>query len=248
MKTHTERSNTLFLFDIHGTLAENKQMADDKVFKMLLEIKKYVKIGFVTGSDLEQAKKQLGENVLNVFDYGFCENGTQFYKNGKLEKSENFLGKISEKGYKEIVNHVLSLLCKIDCPVKRGQFITLRNSTLNVSPIGRSCTVLERKEFFEYDKKFRIREKFVKEISSTLSKYEMDCAIGGQISIDIFPKGWDKTYCINHITEENICFFGDMTEIGQNDYKLYNHPKTKGFKVLDPHDTIKKVYKLLFTN
>lgn len=35
---------------------------------------------------------------------------------------------------------------------RRGTFIEFRNGMLNVSPIGRSCTQEERKEFFELDK------------------------------------------------------------------------------------------------
>lgn len=33
----------------------------------------------------------------------------------------------------------------------RGTFIEFRNGMLNVSPIGRSCTQEERKEFYELD-------------------------------------------------------------------------------------------------
>lgn len=39
--------------------------------------------------------------------------------------------------------------------------------------------------------------------------------VGGQISIDVFPKGWDKTYCLKHLSDEpfdTIHFFGDKTE------------------------------------
>jgi len=37
---------------------------------------------------------------------------------------------------------------------------------------------------------------------------------GGQISFDVFPVGWDKTYCLKHIEDEGfktIHFFGDKT-------------------------------------
>jgi len=43
-------------------------------------------------------------------------------------------------------------------------------------------------------------------------------AIGGQISIDVFPDGWDKRYCLKHIENEGfkeIHFFGDKTEKGE---------------------------------
>ena len=38
--------------------------------------------------------------------------------------------------------------------------------------------------------------------------------IGGQISFDCFPTGWDKTYCLRHVEKEGyttIHFFGDKT-------------------------------------
>ncbi len=46
----------------------------------------------------------------------------------------------------------------------------------------------------------------------------MTFAIGGQISIDVFPDGWDKRYCLKHIENEGfkeIHFFGDKTEKGE---------------------------------
>ena len=39
-------------------------------------------------------------------------------------------------------------------------------------------------------------------------------AIGGQISIDVFPVGWDKTFCLQFLEKDgikNIHFFGDKT-------------------------------------
>jgi Eukaryotic phosphomannomutase len=38
--------------------------------------------------------------------------------------------------------------------------------------------------------------------------------VGGQISFDVFPTGWDKTYCLRHVEKEGyttIHFFGDKT-------------------------------------
>jgi phosphomannomutase len=37
---------------------------------------------------------------------------------------------------------------------------------------------------------------------------------GGQISIDVFPDGWDKRYALRHLENEGIktyYFFGDKT-------------------------------------
>ena len=69
-------------------------------------------------------------------------------------------------------------------------------------------------------------------------------AIGGQISIDAFPVGWDKRFCLQHLENEGykeIHFFGDRTEEGGNDYQLYADPRTQGHSVTSPSDTIKKL-------
>jgi hypothetical protein len=51
-----------------------------------------------------------------------------------------------------------------------------------------------------------LREKF--------SDYGLTFSIGGQISFDVFPNGWDKTYALRRVEDEQfeeIHFFGDKT-------------------------------------
>ena len=41
---------------------------------------------------------------------------------------------------------------------------------------------------------------------------KMTYSIGGQISFDVFPQGWDKTFCLRYLAEadfDEIHFFGD---------------------------------------
>ena len=111
---------------------------------------------------------------------------------------------------------------------------------LNVCPIGRNCTQEERLEFFAYDNEHKIRETMVKLMEEQFGeKYGLKFSIGGQISIDVFPKGWDKTYCLQHVKEfKEIHFFGDKTMPGGNDYEIYTHAKVKGHSVKNPDDTM----------
>lgn len=54
-------------------------------------------------------------------------------------------------------------------------------------------------------------------------------SIGGQISFDVFPVGWDKTYCLRYLKEyEEVYFFGDKTYEGGNDYEIYELMKEQG--------------------
>ena len=53
----------------------------------------------------------------------------------------------------------------------------------------------------------------------------LDCAIGGQISIDIYPKGLDKSQSYSRVKSTNpdhaIIFCGDRLMPGGNDYPFF---------------------------
>jgi hypothetical protein len=59
-----------------------------------------------------------------------------------------------------------------------------------------------------------VRGAFVKVLQERFVDYGLTYSIGGQISFDIFPNGWDKTYALRHVEKEGfeeIHFFGDKT-------------------------------------
>lgn len=63
--------------------------------------------------------------------------------------------------------------------------------------------------------KHGLRAAFVKVLQEKFADYGLTFSIGGQISFDIFPNGWDKTYALNHVQDEGfeeIHFFGDKTD------------------------------------
>lgn len=117
---------------------------------------------------------------------------------------------------------------------------------LNLCPVGRNCTQEERIEFFEYDNEHKVRETMVKAMEEKFGRsFGLKFSIGGQISIDVFPIGWDKTYCLQHVTKfSEIHFFGDKTMPGGNDYEIFEDLRTKGHTVINPADTIQQVTEL----
>lgn len=59
-----------------------------------------------------------------------------------------------------------------------------------------------------------MRAAFVKVLQEKFADYGLTFSIGGQISFDVFPHGWDKTYSLQHVENEGfeeIHFFGDKT-------------------------------------
>ena len=147
---------------------------------------------------------------------------------------------------------------------------------INVSPVGRNASTQERNEFEKWDKQSHCREKMIEAIKKefpdigltyvsqfrpTTRTYTnlLSCrySIGGQISFDCFPDGWDKTYCLSHIEAEkdpsknlsgidykNIHFFGDKAFPGGNDWEIYQDKRTIGHAVKDPDDTLKQIREL----
>lgn len=234
--------DTLVLFDVDGTLTPARMHVEPKVVEMLEKLREKAVVGFVGGSDLAKQREQLGENVLEMFDYAFSENGLTAYKEGQQLASQSFIGWIGEEKYNQLAKFLLRYLSDLDLPKRRGTFIEFRNGMVNVSPIGRNATPAERNEYEAYDKQHKIREKFVQALRANFPELELTYSIGGQISFDVFPTGWDKTYCLQHVEKEGfktIHFFGDKTYKGGNDYEIYTDSRVTGHSVNGPADTVK---------
>jgi phosphomannomutase len=235
----------LILFDVDGTLTIPRNKINDDMISILHKLNNLenIDLGFVGGSDLSKQIEQLGTENLDLFKWKFTVNGLKSYYKSDMIHSKSIIEYIGENKYNNIINIILSILSTINIPKKRGNFIELRTGMINISPIGRSCTQNERDEFEEYDKEHNIRKNIIKEIKNKLGndKYNYTFSIGGQISIDIFPVGWDKTYCLEFIQYkyDKIYFFGDKTMEGGNDYEIYNDSRIKGYSVNNYKDTIK---------
>lgn len=240
------KQNILVLFDIDGTLTPPRANASEDILNMIHELRQHVYVGVVGGSDLAKQEEQLNhlkkyKSVLDMFDYNFPENGLVAYKNGIKMHSNSMVEHISEDKYKEFINYVLKYISDCDVPIKRGTFVELRTGLVNISVIGRSCTLLERIDYEKYDIEHGIRKKFIEELQRRFHHLNLRYSIGGQISFDVFPNGWDKTYCLNHIKDMNfkeIHFFGDKTKEGGNDYEIYNDKRVIGHHVDSPSDTL----------
>ena len=248
----------LVLFDVDGTLTPPRKIIEKPmldILKLFLE-KKDIHIGFVGGSDLKKQIEQLGEENFSLFNWRFSENGLLGFKENECIHKKSFVETFGEENFKKFINICLQVLSELDCPVKRGTFIEYRNGMINVSPIGRACSQKEREEFNEYDNIHKIREKMIHKIKNLWEIYTyenniivptLQFSIGGQISVDIFPKGWDKTYCLQFVENkyDEIHFFGDKTNKGENDFEIYNDSRVIGHHVDKYEDTI-KILKNLF--
>ncbi|GAA0159695.1 mutase [Lithospermum erythrorhizon] len=226
------------LFDVDGTLTAPRKEATTKMLEFMQELRKVVKVGIVGGSDLVKIAEQLGRTVINNYDYVFAENGLVAYKDGNLIGTQSLKTHLGEEKLKEFINFTLHYIADLDIPIKRGTFIEFRNGMINVSPIGRNCSQEERDEFEKYDKIHNIRPTMVSILREKFAHLNLTFSIGGQISFDAFPEGWDKTFCLKYLDEfQEIHFFGDKTYKGGNDHEIYESERTVGHTVTSPEDT-----------
>jgi len=244
---------TLLLFDMDNTLTLSRGKITHEMKELIksLDNSKY-ELGVVSGSDLNKIREQL-EEAVNHFTWIFTENGLVTYFAGhsqELVKSDeirhstpysstSLIKHLGEGNYQELVNECLWVLCETKLPVKRGVFLELRTGLLNICPVGRTCSQKEREEFEEYDKKHGVRERIVQQLSLRLKHLKLKFSIGGQISIDCFPEGWDKTYCLQFIDGkyDEIKFYGDNIRPGGNDYEIGIDKRVKAYSVSNWKDT-----------
>lgn len=240
-------SKTIVLFDVDGTLTEPRCEVSKEMKDFLVELKKKVYVGIIGGSDLIKQKEQMGENIINEVNYSFSENGLIAYKDGELIGKESIQNYLGEKNLKDFIQFTLHYIADLDIPIKRGTFIEFRSGMLNISPIGRNCSREERNEYEKYDLQHNIRKNMVSVLQEKFKHLNLKYSIGGQISFDVFPEGWDKTYCLRFLKEfDKIHFFGDKTFEGGNDYEIFTHPNVIGHSTTSPTDTIEQCKKLFY--
>lgn len=210
-------TRVLLLFDVDGTLTPWQNPIRPEMVQLLREISDIVDLAVVGGSGMAKITEQLttgtqGSAVTSLFQYIFAENGTMAYRAGQLVSRRSIADFLGEERLKELINFVLHYIADMDIPVKRGHFVDYRNGMLNFSPVGRACSQQERDVFFRFDGEKGLRLAFKAALEERFAKYDLCFAIGGQISIDCYPKGWDKTYCLQMLEDYPVIhFFGDRT-------------------------------------
>jgi len=68
--------------------------------------------------------------------------------------------------------------------------------------------------------------------------------MGGDTSFDIFPTGWDKTYCLRHFPNYKHYFVGDRCERTGNDWEIYETLRGvgRGFETTGPQQTSQIIF------
>jgi len=213
--------NKIYIFDIDGTLTPSRQRMTEEFAKFFDEWSAKNKYYLVTGSDLNKTEEQLPIAYLDRTEAIFPCCGNEMWKDNKQVYRKEF------KPPQNLLTYLGEQLRFSDYPVRAGNHIEDRGTLLNFSIVGRNCSLVQRKDYNEYDIQMSERKTIAKYIRNTWK--DIDAVIGGQISIDIYPIGNDKSQILKHIwnKDNEYIFIGDGIDNKGNDYPLAELMNTK---------------------
>tara|TARA_Y100001970_G_C14197037_1_gene838727 strand:+ start:744 stop:1484 length:741 start_codon:yes stop_codon:yes gene_type:complete len=210
----------VYLFDVDGTLTHPLTEIDERfadVFLTWIHHKKK-KAYLVTGSNIEKTKKQLFSSFIDQCEGIFTCSGNQFFQKGR-QVYENEMP--LPEGFIEDLE--LYLENGTAWRRKTGNHIEIRPGMVNFSTVGRNASPDLREAYYKWDTATREREDIVEYITNIYP--EVEVAIGGQISVDIYPKGKNKAQVVEKIQQLHgdkveMIFVGDRNVPGGNDWPL----------------------------
>jgi phosphomannomutase len=213
----------IYIFDIDGTLTPPRQPIADDFAEFFFKFCKNNIVYICTGSDWPKVKEQIPESILRLVYGTFTCSGNAFWGGRKRYGKESLNHRTDFNPPDNLIEDLKAFVDNSAFPIKMGRHIDIRTGMLNFSIAGRNCTLKQRGVYIEWDKKHQER----KEIVEILDKKYKDLSfnIGGQISIDIYPDGLDKSRSVRlirswHKKDVIIHFFGDKIHPGGNDYAV----------------------------
>jgi len=213
----------IYIFDIDGTLTPPRQLIANDFAEFFLEFCRNNIVYLCTGSDWPKVKEQIPEDILRLTYGTFACSGNAFWHGLEKHGEEDLKCRTEFDPPDDLIKDLEFFVNNSNFPIKTGRHIDIRTGMLNFSIAGRGCTLKQRKIYIEWDKKHQERKKIVEILDK---KYkDLSFNIGGQISIDIYPNGLDKSRSVRlirswHKKDVIIHFFGDKIHPGGNDYAV----------------------------
>ena len=227
--------NKVYAFDVDGTLTPSRLSIDPTFQKFFLKFCKENHVYLVTGSDKDKTIDQVGEEIWNATAGNLQSCGNHIFMNGEEVYRNDW------KADEELIRLLEQFLKISKYRIRTSNHMEQRTGLLNFSVVGRGCTQSQRDEYGEWDNLNKERIDMASIINESFP--ELEASVGGQISIDIHPRGANKSqakdWILKHHKDCVIYFYGDKTTPGGNDYdlaKVLEKPH-KTFNVKDWKDT-----------
>ena len=209
-----------YIFDVDGTLTPSRGQIDSSFEAFFIKFCCTYSVYLVTGSDRQKTVDQLGLDICyrakRVYN---CSGSDVYVKDKNIYTSE-------WKPYGSLINFLSDELDYSTFPYKTGNHIEHRPGGINFSILGRgNDSMKHRDEYVKWD--INTGERVLIADRTKNEFPDLNIQIGGQTGIDISDS--DKSQILRDFNpEDEIHFYGDMMEEGQNDYPLAKALKEMG--------------------
>lgn len=204
---------TILLFDMDGVLTAPRQRMTADFSEMFLKVVAEYPAYIVTGSNHQKVREQIPLCILARLACVFACSGNELWERGSL------IDKRDHDFSFELLDAVEEWAAASRYPVKIGPHLEMRTGMLNVSVVGRNADADWRQDYAKYDRDRGERKALVDLIAERFPEYEATC--GGEISVDITPKGWNKSQVVTMLPAgEDVHFFADRLGPRGNDRPL----------------------------
>lgn len=228
----------ILIFDVDGTLTGPRRRMHEDFARFFKSVCLNYQVYLVSGSDMPKLEQQLPE-CARQYVTGFfpCSANELIVDDQHVYRMEHVFSE-------ELNRFLQGFIENSKYPIRTGAHLEARTGTLNVSIVGREADHAQRQAYFSWDNEHGEREKLIAQIVSKFPEYEAN--VGGQISVDITPRGWNKSRVQRELNERfpgvPLVFFGDNMHVGGNDRPLGDAIKNaslsnKVYAVEDHYDT-----------
>ena len=202
-----------FIFDIDGTLTLSRQPIDTSFQAFMIVFCCKHPVYLVTGSDRQKTIDQVGLDICYRAEKVYNCSGADAYKRDtNVYRSSWELPDNVEKFLKDELDYS-------QFPIRNGLHIEHRPGGVNFSILGRGTGVdlSSREEYVKWDRNTGERKGIADRLKNEFP--ELNVQIGGQTGIDI--SNGDKSQILRDFNpNDELHFFGDMMNEGENDYPL----------------------------
>jgi len=206
----------IYVFDVDGTLTSQGCFIEQEFSNLFYEFCAVNPTYLVSGNDYPKLRRQLPANILHKCRGIYACAGSHYFEQG------NQIYNREHQFAPELIEFCQDFIAKSGYLFREGNHLEYRTGLLNISVVGREANEDQRSYYQKWNCKMREQEAFVTEINTRFDDYE--AVIGGNISIDVMPTGWNKSLVMKDLLEQHpaarITFYGNRIQENGSDLPL----------------------------
>ncbi len=223
-RNSTPAAGLVWLFDVDGTLTPAQGVVNPAFATWLQAFSREKDMRIVSGGDRTRILRQLGRELVANLAVSYNSLGNSVWMNDVEVARLQFE---PPRGLTELLLSAPELAAY---PGRRQGSLSWKNGMLAFSLLGDDATSEERLAYRQFDAQARVRQRLADRVMRDFPS--LSAQVAGDTSVDLFPRGKDKSQVLDHIAQP-VYFFADRTAPGGNDHSLAQalHARNDGSRV-----------------